>query len=66
MSDKSKKMLFVGFLYMKENEMKQFEHSTEFQILATSEAEAEKIARSYQPKKKLFHLLKVVDPEIIK
>lgn len=65
--DQSKKeMLFVCFLYMEENGTGQFEHSTKFQILATSEEEAEKIARSYQPDKKHFYVLEIVDPIVLK
>lgn len=61
----SKTMLFICYLYT-EDVGGVFQHSTRFQVLATSEAEAEKIARSYQPEKQCFHLAEVIDPEILK
>lgn len=64
--EQSKQMLFVCFLYMEENGTGQFEHSTKFQILATSEKEAEQIARSYQPDKKHFYVLEIIDPSVLK
>lgn len=62
---KNKIMLFVIFLYEKENDHGQFEHSTEFQILAESEKEALKIAKSYQPEKKNYYVRQIIDPDVI-
>lgn len=59
------KMLFVLYLYEKENAQGQFEHSTEFQVLATSEEEAVAFAKRYQPNKENYHIKAIVDPELV-